>query len=385
MTSTESTSHNSKARTTAIEYIKTIFCTERFEEQYHITARTVVDLYMPKYNISIRYVDTPTNSELVVTPTCRLVIINTVGGIFTAAGRIYYLINTYQPVFYMPADVVVRIICCMHDSISIDKLTLGTMASVSKAFNKVMKANRKAIVDHYTERYIDGSTIRYVFCGMYHREGDLPAVLKENGTLEWRQYSELHRDGDKPAIERADGGKEWHIHGKLHRDGDQPAKIDSDGQYWYIDGVLHRDGDKPAIVRADGTWLYYTKGKLHRENDKPAIEKPSGTLKWYKNGKLHRAVRDQPAIIHANGNKEWRQRGQLHRARDRPAIEYINGGREWWRNGVLDRDFDQPAVVEADGHSVWYRCGRKHRQIGPAVIYANGNTEHWYDGQRVYK
>ena len=51
----------------------------------------------------------------------------------------------------------------------------------------------------------------------YHRENDLPAVERANGSKAWYQHGKYHRDNDLPAIERSDGSKEWYKNGKRYR------------------------------------------------------------------------------------------------------------------------------------------------------------------------
>jgi hypothetical protein len=95
----------------------------------------------------------------------------------------------------------------------------------------------------------------------------------------------IHRDGDLPAIERDDGTKFWYISGKRHRDNDLPAYEGADGsKFWYILGQLHRDNDLPAVEFANGGKEWYKMGQLHRDNDLPAIEDANGDKEWYKMG-----------------------------------------------------------------------------------------------------
>ena len=75
-----------------------------------------------------------------------------------------------------------------------------------------------------------------------------------NGRLFWQnQNVQRHRDGDKPALIGADGSLEWYQYDKLHRDEDLPAVIGKDGQLeWYQNGKLHRFSG-PAVIYPDGT------------------------------------------------------------------------------------------------------------------------------------
>lgn len=105
----------------------------------------------------------------------------------------------------------------------------------------------------------------------------------------------------------------WFQNGKLHRDGDMPAVIRTNGtQIWYRNEKIHRDNDLPAEMYANGTQKWYQNGKLHRDNDLPAIIRSDGNKEWYQNGLKHRD-NDLPAIIRSDGSKEWWINGELHK------------------------------------------------------------------------
>lgn len=77
--------------------------------------------------------------------------------------------------------------------------------------------------------------------GMFHREGDKPAIVYKNGTRMWLARDKMHRNDDKPAIIWADGSHEWFTYSKSHRGNDKPAVIDSNGfQEWWIYGDLRQ-------------------------------------------------------------------------------------------------------------------------------------------------
>jgi ribosomal protein L25 (general stress protein Ctc) len=73
--------------------------------------------------------------------------------------------------------------------------------------------------------------------GQRHRDGDLPAVIYQSGSVDYFKHGQHHRDGDKPAAIRADGSVMYYRYGKLHREGDLPAIIFGDGsvEYWKND------------------------------------------------------------------------------------------------------------------------------------------------------
>jgi antitoxin component YwqK of YwqJK toxin-antitoxin module len=90
--------------------------------------------------------------------------------------------------------------------------------------------------------------------GKSHRDGDLPAIVLDNGTKQWYKNDKLHRDGNLPAAEWSNGTKQWWKNNKLHRDGNLPAiEWANSRKEWYKNGKLHRDGDLPVVVLANGT------------------------------------------------------------------------------------------------------------------------------------
>jgi hypothetical protein len=61
---------------------------------------------------------------------------------------------------------------------------------------------------------------------------------------------------------------------------------------------------------------------------------------------------------------------------DNPKID-ANGTKWWWANGQRHRT-DGPAIEWADGDTEWYLYGVLHRTDGPAVEWANGDPPWWY-------
>ena len=57
----------------------------------------------------------------------------------------------------------------------------------------------------------------------------------------------------------------WSLNGEFHRDGDEPAIIYDDGEeHWYQYGALHRDGDKPAVICSNGDKEWWKNGTRYR-------------------------------------------------------------------------------------------------------------------------
>lgn len=104
----------------------------------------------------------------------------------------------------------------------------------------------------------------------YSREGRaqfLELFTKKIISHCWCEYSifgRTHREGDLPAIIYTDGSLQWYINGKKHRDGDKPAVVWSTGSmFWYKQGRRHRDISlrKPAVIYANGDVAYYNNGE----------------------------------------------------------------------------------------------------------------------------
>jgi hypothetical protein len=75
---------------------------------------------------------------------------------------------------------------------------------------------------------------------------------------EWKNdKGELHRENDLPAIIRCDGTKQWWINGKLHRENDKPAIIRANGvKEWWFNGKPFRKGKKPIIEHPNDHFIY---------------------------------------------------------------------------------------------------------------------------------
>ena len=68
-----------------------------------------------------------------------------------------------------------------------------------------------------------------------HREDDDGPACEypRTGMRVWYRRGRVHRDGDLPAIEKADGSRSWYRRGRLHRAGGQPAVCDASGAVQY--------------------------------------------------------------------------------------------------------------------------------------------------------
>lgn len=85
-----------------------------------------------------------------------------------------------------------------------------------------------------------------------HRDNDLPAVIKADGTQEWLQHGLRHRDNDLPAIIWANGTQIWCQHDLVHRERNLPAIIFAEGTRAL-----------PLRIQADILQEYWLRGQLH--------------------------------------------------------------------------------------------------------------------------
>lgn len=84
---------------------------------------------------------------------------------------------------------------------------------------------------------------------------------------------------------------------------------------------------------------------------------------------------DDEHEIEKYGDELWYRNGLKHRDIE-PAVIYANGFREWYQDDVLHRD-DGPARIREIGDKEWYQHGLKHRDNGPALVRADGKKL-WY-------
>ena len=204
------------------------------------------------------------------------------------------------------------------------------------------------------------------------KERENPTQITREGHLLWA----VPYEGSRPC-----GKNKEFVTALLHREGGLPAVIRNDGtREWWVDGTLYRPRGKPVIVYADGTKCYY----LGPPQIKPLplsddeswtnidATKPDGTKETY--------------VIYVSGVICGKQLYSADRFldsyMDRPAVIRPDGTREWWLNGKKHRT-DGPAVIYPDGSEEWWLNGKKHRNGGPAVIYHDGSEEWWLNGKKI--
>lgn len=50
---------------------------------------------------------------------------------------------------------------------------------------------------------------------------------------------------------------------------------------------------------------------------------------------------------------------------------------------LTNQSDDLPSITTSDGSQIWINRGVIHRDCGPAVIFANGHLEWWYDDNEI--
>jgi hypothetical protein len=90
--------------------------------------------------------------------------------------------------------------------------------------------------------------------------------------------------------------------------------------------------------------------------------------------------RDMQPELTIHGDQEWYRHGKRHRD-DGPAIIFADGDKFWGQHDKLHRD-DGPAIEWANGSKEWYQHGKRHRDDGPALEYADGDKFWWLADER---
>lgn len=187
-------------------------------------------------------------------------------------------------------------------------------------------------------------------------------------------------------------GVEWRANGVYHRDGDEPARVFDNGRReWWVNGKLHRDPgaegeSKPALITETGNKLYYKNGISHRDGDKPAVEYANGYREWWVEGQLHRDPgpdgEDRPACITQDGDLYYYKNGVIHRDGDKPAV-ISSVGQNWRKNGEYHRDtVDEsgdplPAFIGPEW-STWFVDGVPKNSKYPWVSRLKDGTKGYY-------
>lgn len=96
-----------------------------------------------------------------------------------------------------------------------------TPSEVEQAFASAPFKNKGPALLHASEERVNWKDSN----GRPHRDGDLPAVVWDDGSQIWWQHGKHHRDDDLPAVVWKSGVQAWYQHGEEHRDGDLPSRV----------------------------------------------------------------------------------------------------------------------------------------------------------------
>lgn len=80
--------------------------------------------------------------------------------------------------------------------------------------------SRVLLIEKFDPDYINDSGDCYWYKNnrhknLLHRNGDIPAVINSDGTMQWFKNGKRHRDGDRPAVIYNTGNMEWWENGNL--------------------------------------------------------------------------------------------------------------------------------------------------------------------------
>jgi len=198
-------------------------------------------------------------------------------------------------------------------------------------------------------RVVENNCIYYLDSkGRFHR-GHGPAIIRNDGSFEYRRHGELHRKRG-PALRSSIGEREYWFRGKRHSlNGRAEIRVyRKDSKFW-VDGVECESKDSYEDLR----------NKYIQEHPE---EDPDPIGDDY----------DQSLLLAQDLSKDGSVLDCLFSRRNYDEGEnilfYV------WRDsqGISHRE-DGPAVIyKGDGRLVWKQHGRCHRLDGPAIIHASG-------------
>lgn len=173
----------------------------------------------------------------------------------------------------------------------------------------------------YTEP--DGSkyTVWKTKAGEYHNSSEPAKVVEKNKITEhyWYENGQLHRDDDLPAVIKWNGTtkilEKWYYRGKRHRNGIEPAEIEYGNDGHVINEIRYYNDC--ATLHSLSNWQPSNENEFNRYIDDHIIKENATTYKWpektgtieyvirkgwFNNGKLHR--KNGPALIHRLRNSD---------------------------------------------------------------------------------
>lgn len=225
-----------------------------------------------------------------------------------------------------------------------------------------------------TMTYIEGANGEKII----HSIRDNPAIIYQNGTMEWYRNGKIHRENDPAIVIKDKDGNEvewfWVQDGKEHR---------IDGPSHIYDNRLYNNENR--IYTED--WCKYN--KRHRDDNPAVIIMENGVITqeiWYRNDKIYR--KDGPALTvrDNDGNiveEKW------YNKKGRYLVKRYS-----YKDRMLHSYDDEPAIIVEDGddhvlEKHWYRDGKLHREGKPAIIIRDSNgrikLKEWYKNGKLIK
>lgn len=78
----------------------------------------------------------------------------------------------------------------------------------------------------------------------------------------------------------------------------------------------------------------------------------------------------------------YNEKNKLHRE-IRPAVLYANGRKEWWDQGERHNETGPAIITADDGSKFYYVRDKLHRMNGPAIEWSSGLSEWYYQGSKL--
>jgi len=148
----------------------------------------------------------------------------------------------------------------------------------------------------------------------------------------------------------------------------------------YEDDFLSPEVEEREVCNEDANLTYvlipnfsddpggFTLERTSFSEDEPTIIRISGIL-------------TKTSSTWGTGCKIWIKNGRRHRESG-PAVIYANGAEIWYLNGVIHRGDDKPAVNH-DDLKEWWVDGFRHRDGNKPAVISRNYKEWWINGKRV--
>jgi uncharacterized protein len=235
--------------------------------------------------------------------------------------------------YNMPLDVITHYMVRFVPYFEIPAIcrTIGIpFKDIKYIMSKAYKLRLKKTVEH---DYIDGEITTYTVDGIIHREGDLPAVECENGTVMWYQNGQLHRDNDLPAkifycktLGHPNCRHSWRENGLCRRPVTAVNLVRERLIDWRVNGQFWRSGNRPLAIDNLNNEYDYKGITLTARRPFVGIDCITGEkivsscIDWVANLCAKHQIAPDHGLEHAISVAEWARIGLT----DFPALEFNN-------------------------------------------------------------